>query len=99
MQAYAGVTRAPNALDRFFGGEVPDGSVDRVWAGSVFTHLTEPEIVHYMKEIRRVLKPDGLAYATFFMYSPEIIASARRTNLTPFGLLFEHAYGDGCYIS
>jgi SAM-dependent methyltransferase len=76
-----------------------DGSVDRIFLGSVFTHLFEEEITHYMKEIRRVLRPDGLAYATFFLYSEEIIEAARRTKRSPNGLMFEHAYGDGCYIS
>lgn len=76
-----------------------DRSIDRVFLGSVFTHLFETEVVHYMKEIRRVLKPDGQAYATFFLYSPEIVEAAVRTNRTPFGLRFEHPHGDGCYIS
>jgi SAM-dependent methyltransferase len=76
-----------------------DGSVDRIFLGSVFTHLFEEEITHYMKEIRRILRPDGLAYATFFLYSPEIIEAARRTKRSPNGLMFEHAYADGCYIS
>ena len=76
-----------------------DGSVDRIFLGSVFTHLFEEEITHYMKEIRRVLRPDGLAYATFFLYSEEIIEAARRTKRSPNGLMFEHAYADGCYIS
>jgi SAM-dependent methyltransferase len=76
-----------------------DGSVDRIFLGSVFTHLFEEEITHYMKEIRRVLRPDGLAYATFFLYSPEIIEAARRTKRSPNGLTFEYSYGDGCYIS
>jgi ubiquinone/menaquinone biosynthesis C-methylase UbiE len=78
---------------------VPDRSIDRIALGSVFTHLFEDEIVHYMKEIGRVLKKDGLAYATFFLYSEETIASARVHNLTPNNLRFEHAYGDGCYIN
>lgn len=52
-----------------------------------------------MREIKRVLKPKGLAYATFFLYSPEIIEAARRTNMTPFHLRFEHAYADGCYVN
>jgi ubiquinone/menaquinone biosynthesis C-methylase UbiE len=39
---------------------VPDKSVDRIALGSVFTHLFEREIVHYMREIGRVLKPNGL---------------------------------------
>ena len=76
-----------------------DASVDRVMLGSVFTHLFEHELLHYMKEIRRVLKPGGLAYATFFLYSEETIAAARRTDLTPFKLRFEHARGEGCYIN
>ncbi len=42
---------------------VPDRSVDRVALASVFTHLFENEIVHYLKEIARILKPDGLPYA------------------------------------
>lgn len=76
-----------------------DESVDRVMLGSVFTHLFEHELLHYMKEIRRVLKPSGLAYATFFLYSDETISAARRTDRTPFKLRFEHPYGDGCYIN
>lgn len=76
-----------------------DASVDRIFLGSVFTHLFEAEVTHYMKEIRRVLKKDGLAYATFFLYSDEIIKAARKTRRSHNGLLFEHKYGDGCYIS
>lgn len=76
-----------------------DRSVDLVALGSIFTHLFEDEVVHYMKEIARVLKLSGLAYATFFLYSEETIAAARRTDRTPFKLRFEHPYGDGCYIN
>jgi SAM-dependent methyltransferase len=75
------------------------GLIDRVFLGSVFTHLFETEVLHYMKEIRRVLAPDGQAYATFFLYAPEIIAAAVRTDRTPFGLHFKHPHGDGCYVS
>jgi SAM-dependent methyltransferase len=78
---------------------VEDGSVDRIALGSVFTHLFEDEVSHYLREIRRVLNPDGLAYATFFLYSAETIAAARRTDLTPFKLRFEHPRGTGCYVN
>ena len=78
---------------------VADGSIDRIALGSVFTHLFEEEIVHYMREIRRVLKPDGLAYATFFLYSDETVAASRKNNLTGFNLRFEHTYGDGCFVN
>jgi SAM-dependent methyltransferase len=74
-------------------------SIDRIFLGSVFTHLFEDEVTHYMREIGRVLKKDGLAYATFFLYSPEIIEAARRTKRSHNNLLFEHEYGDGCYVS
>lgn len=74
-------------------------SIDRIALGSVFTHLFEQEVVHYMKEIARVLKPDGLAYATFFLYSEETIAATRKNNLTPNNLMFEHPYDDGCFIN
>jgi ubiquinone/menaquinone biosynthesis C-methylase UbiE len=74
-------------------------SVDRIALGSIFTHLFENEVIHYMKEIARVLKPSGLAYATFFLYSEETVSAARRTNRTPFKLRFEHPYSDGCYIN
>jgi SAM-dependent methyltransferase len=78
---------------------VPDKSVDRIALGSVFTHLFEREIVHYMKEIARVLKPGGFAYATFFLYSDEIVSAARRSNRTTNNLRFEHPYADGCYVN
>jgi ubiquinone/menaquinone biosynthesis C-methylase UbiE len=76
-----------------------DQSVDRISAGSVFTHLFEREVVHYMKEFARVLKPGGLAYATFFLHSPETIGAAERTNLTHNNLLFKHLYSNGCFIN
>jgi SAM-dependent methyltransferase len=74
-----------------------DCSVDRIVAASVFTHLFEIEIVHYMKEFRRVLKPTGLAYVTFFLYSDETIAAARKTNLTPWKVNFDQVYGGGFF--
>lgn len=76
---------------------VEDHSVDRVFLGSVFTHLFEDEITHYMKEISRILKPSGIAYATFFLYSDDLIESARNES-TDTLLSFAHPYGDGCYV-
>lgn len=78
---------------------LPDRSVDRVAAGSVLTHIFRDEVTHYMKEIARVLKPNGLAYLTFFLYTEEAVAASRRNNLTPYNLRFEHPYGPGCYIN
>jgi SAM-dependent methyltransferase len=76
----------------------PDRSIDRVALQSVLTHIFEDEVVHYFNEIARVLKPGGLAYATFLLYSPEIVAASRKNHLTRYGLTFEHKYADGCYV-
>jgi SAM-dependent methyltransferase len=76
-----------------------DGSVDRIFLWSVFTHLFRADIVHYLKEFRRILAPDGLVLATCFIVNDEIIASAQTTNLTPYNLRFEHLYEPGCYIT
>ena len=78
---------------------VPDGSVDRIIVFSVFTHMWQSDIEHYLKEFKRVLKPDGLVYATTFIYDEEILKSARLTNLTPFDLRFEHEVTQGCRIN
>ncbi len=78
---------------------VPDHSVDRVAAGSVLTHIFREEITYYMKEIARVLKPGGLAYLTFFLYTEEAVAASRRKSVTPYNLRFEHLYAPGCYIN
>jgi SAM-dependent methyltransferase len=78
---------------------VRDRSIDRICVGSVFTHMFEEEVVHYMREIGRVLKADGLAYATFFLYSDETIEAARKTNVTHNNLMFSFAHSDGCFIN
>lgn len=47
---------------------VEDQSVDFAILTSVFTHLYEPEIAAYLRELTRVLKPDGRVFATAFLY-------------------------------
>lgn len=41
---------------------------DKVYSFSVFTHMMVDEIGHYLKEIQRVMKDDGSALSTFFLY-------------------------------
>ncbi len=41
----------------------------KVFLFSVFTHMQIDEIENYLKEIERVLKPDGYCLATFFIYN------------------------------
>lgn len=76
-----------------------DKSVDRIIVWSVFTHMYETNIRHYLNEFRRVLKSDGLVYATIFVIDDAILESARRTNLTCFNLRFEHKLSDVCYVN
>ena len=44
-----------------------DSSFTLVNALSVFTHLTEMQAVHYMNEAARILAPDGVLHASFFL--------------------------------
>jgi SAM-dependent methyltransferase len=45
-----------------------EASMTMVVAISVFTHLVEEQIVHYLREVRRVLRPDGVLVSTFFLF-------------------------------
>jgi SAM-dependent methyltransferase len=39
-----------------------------VQAMSVYTHMLEPQAAHYLRETRRVLRPDGTALSTWFVF-------------------------------
>ena len=41
---------------------------DKVFSFSVFTHMQIDEIQQYFSEIYKVLKPNGIAFSTFFIY-------------------------------
>jgi ubiquinone/menaquinone biosynthesis C-methylase UbiE len=76
---------------------VEDAAADRVVLASVFTHLLEDEVRHYLREFRRVLKPNGMAYASFFLYTPEALQAAKLRGNTAWAATFEHVLGDGVY--
>jgi SAM-dependent methyltransferase len=78
---------------------VPDHHVDRVILQSVFTHMLRDDVEHYLREIKRVMKPEATTYITAFIYDDPILLKARETNLTPFDLRFEHEAGTGCRIN
>jgi SAM-dependent methyltransferase len=46
----------------------PDASFTLVNAHSVFTHLTQPQTEHYLREIRRILRADGVFRSTWFFF-------------------------------
>lgn len=49
-----------------------DNSFDVVYLFSVFTHMGKDEVQHYLREIRRALKPGGRCLGTYFVYTPAI---------------------------
>ena len=44
-----------------------DNIFDAALATSVFTHMREPDVAHYLGETARVLEPDGFALVTVFL--------------------------------
>ena len=80
---------------------IKDNSVDRIILQSVFTHMFEKDIIHYLKEFHRILKESGKVCASFFIIYNEILEMAKRTNptLERLELSFRFPYGDGCYIN
>ncbi|KIX21994.1 methylase involved in ubiquinone/menaquinone biosynthesis [Flavobacterium sp. 316] len=44
------------------------GTFDKIFSFSVFTHMQINEIQNYFKQINKVLKDDGIAFSTFFLY-------------------------------
>jgi SAM-dependent methyltransferase len=56
----------PSAADLEF--PYPDGTFDFAFAHSVFTHLTPDVTVNYLHQIRRVLRPGGTCYSTWFLF-------------------------------
>jgi len=75
---------------------VQDVTIDRVILQSVFTHMFEDDIVHYLSEFRRVLRRGGIVFATFFIVDEESLALSRETEQW---LSFATEYGDGCRIN
>lgn len=70
---------------------VDDRSVDFVWSFDCLVHVEREEIVSYMKEIRRILAPDGIAilhYTSLDRQLPEDAGKGWRSNFT-FREMFE----------
>ena len=68
-----------------------DQSVDLVLATSVFTHMLADDVRHYLREIRRVLRPGGRGLLTHFILNPEAEAAASRA---PAALQFRFPLSD-----
>jgi SAM-dependent methyltransferase len=74
--------------------EVADGVVDVAVLTSVFTHMYAAEIVRYLEELRRVLRPGGRALTTFFMLDETWLECELASHSTT--LPMRHALGEGC---
>ncbi len=67
----------------------PENTFDAVVLTSVFTHMQYPEVQHYLKEIKRVLKPNGACLATFFVMDENTAQQIKgKANV----MQFEHEY-------
>jgi SAM-dependent methyltransferase len=71
-------------------------SIDRIVLHSVFTHMFRNDIVHYLREFARVLRPGGQVMASVFVVDDESLELARSTGQS---LTFAFPYGDGCRIN
>jgi len=81
---------------------VKSNSKDRIILHSVFTHMFKKDIIHYLKEFSRALKPDGKVFASFFVLDSEASTLIKGKSTNQFGtvsLTFRHDYGDGCFIN
>lgn len=79
-----------------------DNSVDRIFLHSVFTHMFEKDIVHYLKEFNRVLKDDGLVLASFFVIDDSALSAIKKTKASTkhrHPLSFEFKKGPGFFIN
>jgi SAM-dependent methyltransferase len=64
---YGSSRGAPASGYRF---PVEDGGATLVLAKSLFTHLTREDAAHYLREIRRALRPGSPAVVTAFLFDP-----------------------------
>jgi len=66
---------------------------DRAIVISVFTHMTRPEVAHYLSEIHRVLRQGGIVFATFFILNEQSRAAMR-----PREFRFDYPLEDGSVL-
>lgn len=78
-----------------------DKSVDRIFLHSVFTHMYEKDIEHYLKEFHRVLKDDGLVLASFFVMDDKAIRALGKGKSKGHrhALSFKYKLNNNCYIN
>lgn len=74
-------------------------SIYRIILWSVFTHMFRYDILHYLDEFKRALRPGGRAFITCFIADEASLEATRKFNNTDFNLHFDHEYGPECYVN
>jgi len=69
---------------------------DLIVLQSVFTHMFSWDIAHYLQEFRRILKPGGKVFASFFVLDDEARELIKKTKPA---LQFKHQLEPGCFIN
>lgn len=64
--------------------EVEDSAFSLVLAWSVFTHIYEAQVVHYLREISRIMRPDGRLLSTWFLFDKREFPMMQRFQNTLF---------------
>ena len=77
---------------RDFAFPYSDEAFDFVFATSVFTHMYEPDIANYVREIFRVMKPGGRCLLSWFVLTPEAL---NKMNAGQAALNFAHPVQTG----
>lgn len=75
---------------------IKSNTVDRIILQSVFTHMFEKDIIHYLKEFRRILKPSGKIFASFFITDLKSLKLSKKNMST---LSFQYKLNSHCYIN
>lgn len=75
---------------------IKSATIDRIILQSVFTHMFEEDIIHYLLEFRRILKPSGKIFASFFITDPKSLRLAKKTKSN---LNFLYKLNSHCYIN
>ena len=63
---------------------LPDAQLDLIYAYSVFSHMLDDDVRHYLREFARVLRPGGRAFLTAFV---ELGVGSTRVNPGDYGAL------------
>lgn len=67
---------------------------DRIILQSVFTHMLEEEVTHYLSQFRCMLAPEGVVFATFFILNTDKHRAAKQSARYK----FLHMLHDGLFV-